>query len=740
MRTAIMAPVMSRCRVLILLLVVCLPASGQDEDVSLTVDDIFPRHEVLQIDIALDQDDWDEIRKQSRSFTEALGPSRQFETVESPFSYVTADVTINGVRYENVGLRKKGFFGSLDTRRPSLKIKLDKYRKGRNIDGRVNLTLNNNKQDTTLMSQFIGYELFRRAGVPAPRAALANVTVNGDDLGVYSHIDSIRDMFLIEAFGSREGTLYEGTVVDFYDDWAGGFERKSGSRKSGLARLTALITALDIEDDASAQEAIWRIVDQDAFFTFWAMEGLLSFWDGYSGNRNNFFVYDNPQTGTLHFIPWGADAMFETYSKLGEDPASPRSVRTVGRLAHRLYQMPSARARYAETMRFLLEDLWNEEAVLREIDRVEAMARPHLCTVQQTSFDPDRIRAFVKERRAMVEPEVSGTDMPIWNDAPEPPPIIGGKQTSDESLFVAAKLGDLDAIKVHLAEGADINARDDGGGSALGLAALAGRIEAMRYLIEQGADVDATSNDGGVPLHGAGFFGRCEAVELLLTSGADPNVRNNDGSTPMDVTSEPMNEEMRGIAEFWSGWLGFTIDMDTIESNRSKVVGLLAEHGGVSSMQLPKPSGTILWRAAKDGDLAALEKALGDGADPNRLGEKGISPLSWASILGRDDAIRMLLDHDADINRRNADGGTPLHAAAFLGRSSTVTLLLSRGADRSIRNNNGQTALNTIRGGWNQQMRGIVQYIANLLEFTVDPEIVGGAWAGIIRQLQAKGG
>ena len=86
------------------------------------------------------------------------------------------------------------------------------------------------------------------------------------------------------AFGNPNGTLYEGTVVDFYEDWAGGFERKFGPKKTGLAQLQALINALEIEDDAEAEEAIWKVVDQDAFYKFWAMEGLLSFWDGYAGN------------------------------------------------------------------------------------------------------------------------------------------------------------------------------------------------------------------------------------------------------------------------------------------------------------------------------------------------------------------------------------------------------------------------------------------------------------------------
>ena len=102
---------------------------------------------------------------------------------------------------------------------------------------------------------------------------------------------------------------------------------------------------------------------------------------------------------------------------------------------------------------------------------------------------------------------------------------------------------------MHLAKGMDVNAREDGGGTALGMASVAGQVEAMRYLIEQGADVNAASNDGGVALHGAAFFGEVEAVELLLASGADPNVRNNDGFTPGERARARLSTESLKAAE-----------------------------------------------------------------------------------------------------------------------------------------------------------------------------------------------
>ena len=140
-------------------------------------------------------------------------------------------MTIDGVTYPKVGLRKKGFLGSQDTTRPSLKVKLDYSDKKGNIDGLRNLTFNNNRQDTSLMSQFMGYEFWDDAGAPGSRCAFAKVTVNGSDLGVYCHVETVREPLLSREFGNDKGTLFEGTVVDFYPEWEGSFERKPVMKK-----------------------------------------------------------------------------------------------------------------------------------------------------------------------------------------------------------------------------------------------------------------------------------------------------------------------------------------------------------------------------------------------------------------------------------------------------------------------------------------------------------------------------
>jgi len=378
----------------------------------LTLDDIFPTDRVLDVQITVDEEDWDTIRYQSRNFVSALHESRKVKPMESPYTYVDASVTIDGVIFPQVGLRKKGFLGSLNTSRPSLKIKLNHVDKKGGIDGLTNLTLNNNQQDVSLVSQFMGYALFNAAGSPAPRCAYARVTVNGVNLGIYSHVETIRKPFLKRAFGSNKGTLYEGTVVDFYEGWEGSFEHKRGKDKPGREKIKQLIKVLEVEhaagllksDDEDVEKTIGELIDLDSFYTFWALEGLLGFWDGYSGDNNNFFIYLNPDTDKFHFIPWGADSLFTRFSKLPHqiNTRAPISVKTQGLIAHKLYQLKSGRERYAMTIMDIVENHWNEEELLAEMDRIEAMVKPHLIPSQRGKFAGSlrATRGFIRLRRA----------------------------------------------------------------------------------------------------------------------------------------------------------------------------------------------------------------------------------------------------------------------------------------------------------------------------------------------------
>ena len=364
----------------------------------LTVDDIFPADQVLDVQITVDQDDWDIIRYQGRDVRISLSEERKYAPLNRPYTYVEATVSINGVVFPQVGIRKKAFNGSKNPTRPSLKIKLNHVDKKGQIDGLTNLTFNNNQQDVSLISQFMGYGLFNAADSPAPRCAYAKLTVNGQNLGLYSHVERIHRPLLQRAFGNQDGVLYEGTLVDFLIDWEGSFEHKFGNDKLGRKKIKELIKVLN-EENEDIEQAIGRLVDLDSFYTFWVMEGLLSFWDGYSGNRNNFFIYLNLETNKFHFIPWGADSLFERFSPIKDDSKDPASVKKQGLITHRLYQLESGRQRYEQVLRNILEHHWDEKALLMETERIETLVKPYL--VHQTKAEIAQI--VQEEARGWIE-------------------------------------------------------------------------------------------------------------------------------------------------------------------------------------------------------------------------------------------------------------------------------------------------------------------------------------------------
>jgi spore coat protein H len=392
--------------------------SGHD----LKFKNLFPSNRVLQIKINVAEDDWESIRYVRRDLRTELAPERQFGPLKGPYEYIMADIVIDGVKFKNVRLRKKGLLGSQSVTRPSFKIKLNYKNKKQDIDGYSLLTLNNNQQDPAGLSQFMGYRFFQKAGLAAPRCALAHVTFNGNNFGVYTHVESAKAPLAQNNFGNSNGTLYEGTVNDFHLGWEDSFDRKFGDDSPGKKRLKALIQSLEKAKDGATDnfdlvKSVEASVDLDHFFKYWAVESLLGFWDGYSGNRNNFFIYVNSENDKIYFLPWGGDCMFQKYSMVDRDPRLPLSVKTKGMLAYHLYQNESARERYRTTLLDVLSIHWNEAELLDESERVQQMAEPYFTGFQKSRSNRDAIRRFIRNRRDEVMDEIAD-GMPNWDRKP----------------------------------------------------------------------------------------------------------------------------------------------------------------------------------------------------------------------------------------------------------------------------------------------------------------------------------
>lgn len=364
-------------------------------------DDLFDRTKLLEVKIEMEPSDWDSLRMVSRNFAVALMKPAQ----PSPFKYFKGNVTINGKRIESVGIRKKGFIGSMNETRPSLKIKFDAYVEQQPVDGLSRLTLNNNNQDEAQASQYVTYKLFADAKLPAPRCSLAHVTVNGESLGIYSNVESVKTPMLKRQFGDASGKLYEGTLADFLVGREGDLEAKGSSAEENRDEIE-LVSKLLAEDELNVEE-LNEIVDIDQFLRFWAMESLTNHWDGYTNNQNNYFAYFHSTDKKFRFIPWGADAGIMKDRKYAQFERGPESVHGKSALATRLYATDGFAARYRETMNELLKQVWNEDELVAELDRIEDLVEGHLHEGQK-GFERTmkKTRSFVKYRRRVIEKEL----------------------------------------------------------------------------------------------------------------------------------------------------------------------------------------------------------------------------------------------------------------------------------------------------------------------------------------------
>ena len=365
-------------------------------------DAFFQWDEVLEVSIEMPVEDWEELRSQTRTLLDLL----EGDCLSSPpadiFSWFSATVTVNGETLPNVGVRKKGFFGSLSDVKPSLKVRFDRFEEGQLLGGVMKrMTLNNGNQDPSKLNACMTYTVFAQAGMPAPRCSFARVEVNGENYGVFVHVDSIKTTFLEQHFEDTDGNLYEGTLSEFQEGWYGTMEKKSNEEDDDWSDIAGLSAAL--EPTNPDWDAVAKWVDLDAFLTHWAMEALVNHWDGYAGNRNNYYLYRDLD-GPFTFIPWGADAtFFEFEEEQAEEPVIP-GVMINGLLANRMYASGEWRTKYRERLLELMDIAWDEAYLQDQLESwaeiVQAVAHP--LEREPAEEDTQRLRDFISTRRDTI--------------------------------------------------------------------------------------------------------------------------------------------------------------------------------------------------------------------------------------------------------------------------------------------------------------------------------------------------
>ena len=152
-------------------------------------------------------------------------------------------------------------------------------------------------------------------------------------------------------------------------------------------------------------------------------------------------------------------------------------------------------------------------------------------------------------------------------------------------------------------------------------------IADVSRLLQDGADVNAGQSDGATALHWAAYHNDVSLAELLLESGANPEVANRNGSTPL--------------------WLA-------TNQGDSEMIETLLEGGADANEQLPLGRRPLML-AARSGRVEAVQVLLDHGADPNAFEiERGTTALMQAADQGHDDVMVLLIENGAEIAARSA--------------------------------------------------------------------------------------
>jgi spore coat protein H len=312
----------------------------------------------------------------------------------------------------DVGVHLKGSAGSFRQLgdKPAFTIKFDHFVPGQKYRGLQKLSLNNAVQDPTYLSDLLGNELFRAAGVPAPRIGHARLELNGKAQGFYVVLEAITRDFLRRSFGDPTGNLYKGS-----GDVDGDIFVDPRSPSKDRADLKALTVAAAEPDRNKRRERMAAVLDLDRFASFLALETMHWHWDGYSMAQNNFDIYHDPVSDRLVFFPHDQDQLF------GE-PGGPIYPPLSGLVARAFRSTPWGGKLYRERLAALRGKLLDPDTVARRLEKLATKINPVITEIdaEQGKAHREAAAGFIKRIRERSESIREQLDRP----EPEPPKAL----------------------------------------------------------------------------------------------------------------------------------------------------------------------------------------------------------------------------------------------------------------------------------------------------------------------------
>lgn len=386
------------------------------KDADPNFDEVFEDNTVKRIDIVITEARWQTMLEDMTATYGAFGSSSSgpggpggqgggglVDTDEDPI-FVPAEVFYNGVEWYRVGVRFKGNSSLQSTwqngnLKLSFKLDFDEFEDdypqidNQRFYGFKKLHLKNNYNDASMLREKVAGDVFRNAGLPSSRTAFYTLYVDYGDgpiyFGVYTMVEDVEDTLLDDYFDDNDGNLYkpDGDAASFaygtfYEDE---YVKKTNEDDADFTDVENLLTVLH-DNSRTTDPETWRtnletIFDTDVFLKYLAANTVIQNWDTYGRMTHNYYLYNNPNTNKLTWIPWDNNEALQTGNMGGALPLdfsglSSNSWPLIGYL----YADGVYKARYDTYVQEIADDAFSVSTIQSQYATYSAIIEPYATT------------------------------------------------------------------------------------------------------------------------------------------------------------------------------------------------------------------------------------------------------------------------------------------------------------------------------------------------------------------------
>jgi len=213
-------------------------------------------------------------------------------------------------------------------------------------------------------------------------------------------------------------------------------------------------------------------------------------------------------------------------------------------------------------------------------------------------------------------------------------------------------------------------------------AARMGNIEVVKQHLAAGARVGAKSpRNGSTPLHQAARNGRKEIAELLIAEGADVNAKDHNGKTPLDWVVMLNHIGTTDLLRKHGGKHG--VLNGAVRAGDIKSVKELLVAGSDVNAKDPYGLTPLHLSAILNSSVEVAQILISAGSDMNAKDKAGRTPLHYSAGEGHKKFVKLLISKGVDINAKESDERTPLDWAIQFQESETADLLRKHGGRKA---------------------------------------------------------